>query len=126
MFSVLGEYLLPAIDDLLTWGPLSKLLSDDEVVTVDPSTTTSIEGKRACLIARPRVTDGIALLGASYLYLPSSGIGTISKMSMIAKRGERPSILWVITQYHQYPKTLQSDEALAQRYADIYLTACRW
>lgn len=118
MYGIVCGYLAPAVDELLSWGPLRAVLSNYEVVGLagrDPA------DPRAWIVHRPNITDGLAPLGLSRLIF-SAALPT-DTVPYVARRGEKPDELLAVVAHAQFPRTLQSTALLARRYADAYLSA---
>lgn len=119
MYTILVGYLAPAIDDLLSWGPMSALLTNYEVVDAGPEISASA-GSRACDVTRSSVTEGFAPLGPSYLVL---GVGHQPEGRYVVRRANAPRELHAVVRYVHFPQTLQTSDLLFRRYARHYLMA---
>lgn len=119
MFAVVCGYLAPAVDELLTWAPFQALLIDYEVVRVE---APPLGAARTCPIARTDVADGLVPLGGSTLRLDGK-LKPDKGALIIARRTEIASELQALVRHVRFPRTLQSSELLARRYAEVYLNA---
>lgn len=119
MFALVCSYLAPAVDELLTWAPMQALLTNYELVELQalPAGTP-----RRSPVARVDLADGRAPLGTSSLRLEPTHRAE-KGARFVARRSDRARELDAVVRYVRFPKTLQSSELLAQRYAQVYLDA---
>jgi len=123
MYTVVCRYLAPAVDDLLTWSPLERLLSLYEVIDVGPALAPQPDsGRKRSVALRNEISDARAPLGTSHVAF-NAGLSAPVAARLLARRGELPNELDAVVRYVEFPKTLQSSEHLARRYADTYLDA---
>ncbi|MEX1361552.1 MAG: hypothetical protein AB1Z98_00375 [Nannocystaceae bacterium] len=119
MYSLVVDLLAPSVEALLEWRPLHHLLTDYEIVDVDPKDAWPIESGRACRVRKRRILSGLAPLGRSHLRLPREW--TVRE-TYVGKRTKEPHELVAVVRSFDFPATIHSAEQLHRRYSRQYIS----
>lgn len=116
-YALLNEHLRPSIDALITWQPMQALLTSYELVQISAETGgRSVQGGYP--VSRPQRLEGRVPLGTSRLRLETT---PRPASTYVARRTDDEALLEAVAAQVPFPTTLQSTEALHQRYRRRYL-----